>query len=182
MQAKSLGFIALISLFVAACETTSTRPYEASVENVLAMQAARGDMEQKLSIGSAVAAADVDTELSCRALGALEVAPGQTPVDYIKTALQTEMFQAGLYDQTNGSVIDLTVTALDFSSFGTGNWTAALKLASPNLPDGYTVDVEYSFKTSWSAVKACQNVIDAFQPTVSTLIKKAVDDPRFKQL
>lgn len=182
MQAKSLGFIALISISLAACETTSTRPYEASVENVLAMQAARSDAEQGLKIGSATAAPDVDTSLSCRALGSLEVAPGQTPVDYIKTALQTELFQAGLYDQTNGSAIDLTVTALDFDSFGTGNWKAAMKLASPNLPDGYSVDVDYSFKTSWTAVKACQNVIDAFQPTVSTLIKKAVEDPRFKQL
>ncbi|MGF1543629.1 MAG: hypothetical protein ACFB00_03855 [Parvularculaceae bacterium] len=182
MKIKSIALVGAAAIALAACETTSTRPYEPSVENVLSIQAARADAEQKLKTGSATAAEGVDVDLSCRALGSLEVAPGKTPLEYISSALQAELFQAGVYDQAAGSAIDIVVSELKFNSFGTGKWEVTMSLSSPNLPDGYSVDVDYEFKTSWSALSACQNVIDAFQPTVSTLIKKAVDDPRFKQL
>ncbi|MBB5518581.1 hypothetical protein [Amphiplicatus metriothermophilus] len=182
MKFVALSALVAGALALAACETTSTRPYQPSVQNVLAMKAARDAAEQKLKINTASAAEGVETSLTCRALGALEVAPGQTPVEYIHGALQTELFQAELYDQIAGTPVDLKVTQLDFNSFGTGKWTVAITLSSPNLPEGYSTSVDYTFKTSWSALKACQNVIDAFQPTVSALIRKAVEDPNFQRL
>ncbi|GAB4527454.1 MAG: hypothetical protein Kow00133_16380 [Amphiplicatus sp.] len=120
MQSVALPALVAGAPALAACETTSTRPYQPSVQNVLAMKAARGESGQNLKINSATAAEGVDTSMTCRALGALEVAPGQTPVEYIEGALQTELFQAELYDQLAGTPVDLKVTELEFNSFGAG--------------------------------------------------------------
>ena len=169
-------------LLLGACETTSSRPYKASTDNILAIQQAIGQTNAKVQLGTFAAAQGIDTEPTCRAMGALEVAPGQSPVDYIKDALQEELFNAGVYDINNGTLINAEITELNFNSFGTGSWSVGLKASSTSLPSGYQVNVEYSFKTSFSAISACQNVIDAFQPTISELLNKLVTHPQFPSL
>ncbi|MEL6724624.1 MAG: hypothetical protein AAFP24_06385 [Pseudomonadota bacterium] len=95
--------------------------------------------------------------------------------------MRDEMFTAGAIS-AEGQKIDGVVEQLEFNSFGTGAWDIQLKLSSSSLPDGYSVSNSYSFKTSFSALSACQNVIDAFTPAVQELIAKAIADPSFEQL
>ena len=172
--------VAVVSL--AACETTSSRPYTPSTDNIMAFQSALTDGGEKVQLSAFTTAAGVESDMTCRALGALEVAPGKTPVSFIEGAMRDELFAAGVYDQKDGSVINGKVTNLEFNSFGTGSWKIALQLSSDAFPQGYEVSTDYSFKTSYSALKACQNVIDAFTPAVQDLIGKAVADPNFGSL
>ncbi len=175
-----IGAVAALAIItVAGCETTSSRPYTVSTQNVMAFQEALDDT--KVSVGTFSTAADVDANMTCRALGALEVAPGKTPVEFIEGAFRDELFAAGAMD-TNGTAIKGTVKELDFNSMGTGSWNIVLNLASDKLPDGYDVSTAYSFKTSFSAISACQNVIDAFTPAVQELISTAIADPKFSDL
>lgn len=173
------GAAALATLSLGACETTSSRPYTVSTQNVMAFQAALGD--QKVQVGSFTTADGVSDNLTCRALGALEVAPGKTPVQFIEGALRDELFAAGAID-ANGQSINGVVEKLEFNSFGTGSWDIALNLSSASLPAGYSVSNSYTFKTSFSALSACQNVIDAFTPAVQELISNAISDPNFAAL
>lgn len=92
--------------------------------------------------------------------------------------MRDEPFGAGGCDQSNATKINGEITQLDFNSFGTGSWKIGLKLSSEAAPDGYEVSTDYSFKTSYSALKARQNVSDAFTPAVQELIGKAVADPQ----
>lgn len=172
---------AVAALFTtAACETTSSRPYKASTANIMAAQEAMpGGL--KVSVGDFLAATTVDTSPTCRAMGALEVAPGQTPVEYIREAFQEELFEAGLLESGSPAIEGL-VQELAFNSFGTGSWKVTLAVSSDANPSGYSVSTDYSFKTSFSAINACQNVIDAFQPTVSDLLNKIVTHPEFPTL
>ncbi|MEM5515920.1 hypothetical protein WNY37_03090 [Henriciella sp. AS95] len=172
--------VAASVLLLGACETTSSRPYKASTSNIMAAQDAM-PTNAKVTVGEFTAAEGIDTSPTCRAMGALEVAPGQTPVEYIHDAFQEELFAAGLI-ASGAPAISGEITELSFNSFGTGSWTVALNVSSPSLPEGYTVTTEYDFKTSFSAISACQNVIDAFQPTVSDLLGKVVNDPQFPAL
>ena len=181
MNLKLLTLATASVFVVAACETTSSRPYKASTENIMAAQTAYKDSDAKLTVGSFSAAEGVDVNPTCRALGAIEVAPGQTPVEYIRDAFQEELFTAGLID-ANGTKVNGTIENLAFNSFGTGSWDVSLKLSSEALPEGYVVSTSQEFKTSFSAINACQNVIDAFQPTVASLLNNAVTDPKFKTL
>lgn len=181
MKYSLIAATAMSFLVLAGCETTSSRPYKASTQNIMAAQTAMEGSDAKMAIGSFSAGANVNVNPTCRAVGALEVAPGQSPIEYIRDALQEELFTAELLDN-DGTRIDGTIDVLEFNSFGTGSWDVALTLKSEALPAGYTVDVHHEFKTSFSAINACQNVIDAFQPTVAALLNEAVTDPQFTAL
>ena len=173
--------IALISMTLAACETTSTRPYTPSTQNIIAAQQLFNGSEAKVQLGSFRLAEGVNPNLTCRAMGALDVAPGKTPVEYIRSALQDELFAASALGP-NGTEIDARITKLTFNSFGTGSWNVGLELSSPALPSGFTVEEKYEFKTSFSAISACQNTVDAFQPTVAALIASTLAHPDFGRL
>lgn len=173
------GVVALGLLGATACETTSSRPYTVSTQNVMAFQKSLGDT--KVQVGDFTTSEGVNENMTCRALGALEVAPGKTPVEFIEGALRDELFAAGAID-AGGQMINGEIKELAFNSFGTGSWTIVLNLSSEAAPSGYDVSTEYTFKTSFSAISACQNVIDAFTPAVQELIGKAIDDPQFKTL
>ena len=169
-------------LTLCACETTSSRPYTPSTSNIMAFQSALKDDGTKVRLAPFTAAAEVDEGMTCRALGALEVAPGKTPIEFVESAMRDELFAAGVYDQEDGNVIRGNITQLEFNSFGTGSWKIAMNLSSESLPEGYSVSTQYKFKTSYSALKACQNVIDAFTPAVQELIGSAVASPEFETL
>lgn len=180
---KSIFAVAAASaalVLVSACETTSSRPYTVSTENVMAFQSALKDT--KVQIADFTTAADVDANMTCRALGALEVAPGKTPVEFIEGAMRDELFSAGVYDTSSPTVINGEVRTLEFNSLGTGSWNIALNVSSSTLPQGFTVETNYTFKTSFSAVSACQNVIDAFTPAVQGLISDVIKHPQFEDL
>lgn len=174
--------VALAALSLAACETTSSRPYTPSTANILAFQSALKSSDAKVQVAPFTMAAGVSEDMTCRALGSLEVAPGKTAREFVEGALRDELFAAGVYDASEGTAIKGEIIELDFNSMGTGSWNIGLKLSSNSLPEGYEVSTQYKFKTSYSAVKACQNVIDAFTPAVQELISQAVEDSKFKAL
>ncbi|HRJ01091.1 MAG TPA: hypothetical protein PKV67_09955 [Hyphomonas sp.] len=174
--------VAAAALTLGACETTSSRPYAPSTANILAFQAALKETDSKVQVAPFSLASGVSEKLTCRALGALEVAPGKSAREFVESAMRDELFAAGVYDAAKGVAINGELTQLDFNSMGTGSWDISLKLSSTALPEGYEVGTHYTFKTSYSAIKACQNVIDAFTPAVQELIGKAVADPSFKKL
>ena len=109
-------------MLVAGCETTSSRPYTPSTANIMAFQSALADSGTKVQVADFKLADGVSENMTCRALGALEVAPGKTPVEFIEGAMRDELFAAGVYDQNEGEVIRGTIEELDFSSLGTGSW------------------------------------------------------------
>ena len=183
MRIKTVAIATVLSAaLLTGCETTSSRPYKASTDNILAFQGALKTSGKTVNVASFTAAEGIDTSPSCRAFGALDVAPGKTPIEFIHGALKEELFEAGVYDVSSPNTINGEITALKPTSFGSGKWVIGLKMSSDSLPAGYTVDTEYKFKTSYSAIKACQNVVDAFTPAVQELLSKVVADPKFADL
>jgi hypothetical protein len=168
-------------LGVAGCETTNSIPYKASTSNVIAIQQTFQAEGKKVSIGSVSMASGVDDSPLCRLNGPVRVAPGKTPAQYIKDAFQEELFAAGVYAPNAHSVLDATITALNFSSVSPASWNIAMAVKSNSSP-GYTVSTKYEFGTSWTAFSACKNVADAFGPAVQDLLKQVVSDPQFKSL
>lgn len=112
----------------------------------------------------------------------LVVAPGSNPLQYIKEALEEELFTAGAYDINADTVIKGRVDRLDFDSFGTGHWDIALTVSSKHLPEGYRVSIRNVFKTSFTAIGACKNAARAYGPAVQSLLNGVVTNPKFPQL
>lgn len=182
MKKILLAGLAISTIAIAGCETTSSRPYTPSTSNIVAMKDALGSSGKTVGISGFTIAEGVDEELTCRAMGALDVGSGKSGVEFIQEALKTEMFQAGIYGSNSSNQITGTLTQFEADSWGTGKWELAMKLSSDKHPEGYEVSTVYEFKSSYSAVRACQNVVDAFTPSVQQLIGEAIAHPDFTKL
>ncbi len=107
---------------------------------------------------------------------------GKSFEQYIKDALQTELFTAQVYDVNSPVTITGRVDAVKVNTFGTGSWTLGLQVTSNRDPVGYHVQVVRDFASSYSAIAACRNATSAFAPTVQDLLAKVVESPGFKKL
>ena len=173
-----------MSMVLTGCAHYNAQPYTASTDNqILIKQAAAGAGTSKVALETVTLKAGVTPDLTCRAAGPVNPAPGKTAQQYIEEALKTELYQGGVYEPKASNRIKAQITALGFSSGVTdANWTMGVHLSSNSMPDGYNADIQYPFSASFIADFACRNVADAFAPAVQQLVKKAVSDPDFKQL
>lgn len=181
MKLKLLA-LAGVAMSLAACETTTSYPYQPSTQNVMAFQSALKPSNTKVQLGAFTRAGDINSTPACRMMGPIDVAPGKTVETYLRDAFQTELFQAGVLDASTGAVISGRLDALDLNSVGTGSWSMTLTLTSSVDAAGYQVSNSYPFSSSFSAVSACNNAAAAFGPAVNDLIGKAIADPKFKRV
>lgn len=177
---KKLAYLAIAaSLLVAGCETTSAYPYKASTENVLAFQSALSGTPVR--VGNFEAAPGIKTSPNCRLMGPVEVVPGKTMQQFIKEALQEELFMAQAYKTDAPVAINGRIDRIDLNTIGTGSWDIAMTVFSDRDP-GYQVETKFPFSSSYSAVNACRNAAAAFSPAVQGLLGKVVAHPGFKKL
>ncbi len=168
---------ALVGL--AACDTTSpVAAYSPSTPNVLAFQSALKPTGKTVKVGDFTASEGIAPP-TCRFAGRLDVTSGKPIEQYIKDALQTELFTAQVYDvnapvQINGHLDEVKV-----NTFGTGSWTLGMQITSSVDPTGYHVETTRTFASSYSAVSACRNATSAFAPTVQDLLSQVVNNPGF---
>jgi hypothetical protein len=81
-----------------ACDTTSAvAGYVPSTSNVLAFQSALKPTGKNLKVGDFSAGPGVSAP-TCRMAGSLDVSPGKPLEQYVKDALQSELFTAQVYD------------------------------------------------------------------------------------
>lgn len=174
-----IGVMCGIAILLSGCETTnSSIPYQASTENVIAIQ--QGLKSSKVSVADIGLGPDVSEHLMCRLNGDVIVSPGRTLSQYIKAAFQQELFMAQAFSPS-GTAIQGRIDALSFSSTSPADWKITMRVSSPVSP-GYTVSIDYPFDTSWAAGAACKNVADAFAPAVQELLHKVVTNPQFASL
>jgi hypothetical protein len=174
-------FTLTVSGFVlTGCETTSSIPYTSSTENVLQFQSALSQSDVKVKLGSFAESESIG-ELTCRLLGPIDVSRGKTRAEYIKDAMQTELFLAQAYSVDSDIVIEGKLDSLNFSSVSPASWEFGFTIFS-NKSSGYSVNTKYQFNTSYSAYSACKNVADAFGPAVQDLINTIVTHPDFAAL
>lgn len=182
LRILTVGALAASLVAVAACDTTSAiAPYSPSTSNVLAFQSALKPSATTVSVGDFTQAAGV-AKPSCRLAGSLDVTSGKAIEQYIKDALQTELFTAQVYDVNSPVKINGRLDEVKVNTFGTGSWTLGLQVTSNRDPEGYHVQAVRTFSSSMSAMAACQNATNAFAPTVQDLIGQVVSNPGFAKL
>lgn len=170
--------VCAVGVLLTGCETTDSIPYKASAANVIAIHESL--QSNKVSVGEFGMAPGVDDSPLCRMMGAIKVAPGKTPSQYIKDAFQEELLMAQAYD-VKGTPIEGRIEEMSFSSVSPAYWQITMSVQSP-VDKGYKVSVKYPFDTSFTAMSACKNVADAFGPAVQELLKQVVTNPQFPAL
>lgn len=169
-------------LALAACETTTAIPYQASTQNVISAQRTLKPANTKVTLGAFTANGTEAEKPTCRAMGQLDVAPGKSVEAFIRDAFQSELFMAGAYDEASAASISGQVDRVEVNTMGTGSWTLAITVKSTTFPEGYSVTTTFPFASSFSAISACQNAVSAFNPAVQDLLGKVVSHPNFGKL
>jgi hypothetical protein len=167
---------------VAACNTTSpVAAYTPATGNVLAFQGALKPTNTVVRVGDFTTTPGVKAP-GCRMVGSLDVTAGKSLDQYMKDALQADLFAAQVYDVNAPVIINGRLDELKANTFGTGSWTISMQVTSNLDPVGYRVTAVHTFKTSYMAEAACQNATNAFGPTVQDLMAQVVGNPGFAKL
>lgn len=177
---KKLLLVVAAGGLLAACESTSSLPYQVSTQNVIAAQRVLTDDGNNVSVGAFTASEEVEKPI-CRLAGQLDIAPGQEIETFIRDAFESELFMTGAYDP-NGTAITANIDTLAVNTFGTGSWEIAMTVQSEADPVGYQVTSTHTFASSFSAVAACQNAATSFNPAVQNLLSDVVNHPGFAAL
>lgn len=173
MKKILLGVALCLSL--AACDSFTAQRYSISADNDMTLKAMAGT---HVTVGTFTTAKEFDH--SCRLVGPIELPDGLTYEGYVQKAFKDELQVAGLYDTQ--APVSLTGVLTNVSSGSTsGTWEISITVNSSN-GKSLSADEHYDFHTSFSAVSACHNVADAFQPAVQSLIGKVIASPDFKAL
>ncbi|NKB37709.1 MAG: hypothetical protein GKR93_11145 [Gammaproteobacteria bacterium] len=167
-------------LLLSGCETTTSRPYSESTDNVLKFQSILGKADIKVHLGGFSENPEIG-ELTCRLMGPVDVASGKSKAEYIKEAMQKELFLAQVYAVDSEVEITGLLDSATFSSVSPAFWELGFTISS-DKSEGFSITTKYPFKTSYSAYSACQNVADAFGPAVQQLIDNIVSHPEFGRL
>jgi len=182
LKVVSGAALAGVALLLVGCDTTSAvMGYAPSTTNVLAFQGALKPSGTTVKVGDFTAGPGVAAP-SCRMAGALDVSQGKPLQQYVRDALQTELFTAQVYDGAALVTITGSLDEAKVNTFGTGSWTLGLQVTSNRDPVGYHVTATRQFKSSYSAIAACQNATNAFAPTVQDLLGQVITNAGFPKL
>lgn len=174
--------VGALLLGLSACDTVSpVAAYSPSVSNVMAYQSTVKGANKTVKVGDFGVGAGVEKP-GCRMVGSLDVSAGKPLQDYVKNALQAELFAAQVYDANAPIVITGVLDEVKVNTFGTGSWILGLKVSSNADSGGYRVEVKHDFSTSYFADAACQNATNAFAPAVQDLLGQVVANPGFAKL
>lgn len=171
---RIIGILILFTL--TACNSYTAAPYGISPDNNLALKSIAGT--EHVRVGAFTATQTFDS--GCRLAGPIQLPAGLTFEGYIQKAFSDELKVAGVYDDKAQVTLLGTITDMKFSSTG-GSWDIALTVNSSN-GKSVAVSEHYDFHTSFSAVGACHDVSDFFQPAVQGLVNKVITAPNFRSL
>ncbi|HYB09440.1 MAG TPA: hypothetical protein VEJ16_07200 [Alphaproteobacteria bacterium] len=117
---------------------------------------------------------------SCRLAGPIQLPNDLTFEEYIQNSFADELKVAGLYDQNAPIMLQGVIDDIRFSTTA-GTWDFGLTLKSSNGKSIKVVE-HYDFHTSFTAISACHNTADAFQPAVQALVGNTITAPDFQSL
>ncbi|MBP0599359.1 hypothetical protein J8I26_14665 [Herbaspirillum sp. LeCh32-8] len=174
---KSVIAISLLAITALSGCAYKASPYGVSPANVNAIKATG---IKPVAVLPFTATKPGAASITCRAAGPVRVVPSFER--YIEGALIDELKLASAYDPASDIKISGKLEQIDFSSgMSDGAWMFVLTISNAKNAS-FTVNSKWPFSGSFVADKACQEVAQAFGPSVQNLIKEVIQDPRFKQL
>ncbi|QEZ47210.1 hypothetical protein [Cupriavidus oxalaticus] len=162
---------------LAGCSTYSVPRYSASAETV---ERLRSSAPATAKVGTFTASGENRSEITCRGVGPIKAADGETFADYARKALASELRMAGLYAEQAPVTLSGNLDQLDFSSTE-GRWDIALTVTSSNGAS-VTKAVTHKYPTNFVGEIACNTTAHAFMPAMQDIISALVNSQEFPDL
>lgn len=175
MKTVSLALL-VPAILISGCAYNAS-PYGASVKNVESIKSIN---IKPVAVAKFQSAKPGLATITCRAAGPVTVSPSFE--SYIEKAFIDELKLAGAYNPSSNIILSGKLEEVDFNSGMTdGKWMFTL-VVSNDRNESFTTKSTSGFSGSFVADKACQEVAQAFGPSVQTLIEDVIRDPKFKQI
>ena len=164
-------------LTLSACETFTAERYDVSSKNQATLKNYKSS--EKFDVGDFSAVNAESISVNCRMAGPIQVPGSGNHEEYIKDALIDELQMAGKYNPESGKQITAILEEVSVSTVTPASWKIAgdFYLNETNLK---TVRINYPYKTSFSALGACNNAAENFPYAVEMFLEGFIQSVEFE--
>lgn len=174
-------FVAFLVLFtVTSCETYTASRYIVPAKHTNLLKEMNADV--KVNISDFTQSDQVIVNRACRLAGPVRVTGGKKFADYLKDALVEELSSAEMYGNVSDIEISGKILNASFSSITPAKWIINADFYTNEDQKLVSINTEYSFGTSWTAMGACRNVAEAFPYAVEQHVNELITSSEFKEL
>lgn len=150
------------TIYVPAFRTYFANEYKLSERNVAFLKSISAKMGPfHLSIGSS----QTTDVRYCRASYPIYMPGKVTYESFLAEAMKAEMAEAGMITEAVGAPVVMSITTMDFTSFGTGKWSIEA-MVSTQGDNNLVIKHEVEFPVSLEAGAACGQVARALVSTM----------------
>lgn len=174
---KKIALLILPLIFLSACESFTADRYVVNSSNQASLKSI--GTSQKFSVGDFTPTSEEAMSVGCRLAGPIQVAGASDHAEYIQRAFQDELNSSSLYRQSASKVFTAEISKIYVSTVAPASWdiSGTFYLNNRRLK---SVSVSYPYKTSFSAMGACNNAAENFPYAVEEFIGRLVSSPEFK--
>lgn len=168
------------TIYIPRSVTIHSNQYTISKPNMEALTAIKS-AGVKLYVGQFTPATGDDGSIMCR--GWFPIAPkrGVSFSEFLKSALTSELTEAGIYSETEGTELSIQIEEIDFTSAFSGMWKFRVRIATAKK-EAAVFTFERSFENSYAAAAACASVGAAFVPSVQEFLNSIYSNQKFLDL
>ncbi len=174
---KKISTIFCTIFLLTSCESFTATRYVASNQTKYYIDNLKTNT--KLSVSSVSIASKESLSLQCRMAGPIQV-PGGSYEDYFKNALIEELQQSGLY-KPESNKISLVLDNVIVKSITPASWDITGKFFINDQPIT-SISTNFPYKTSYSAMGACNNAADNLPYAVEDFYSKFITSNEFKNI
>lgn len=170
------------TIYIPRSVTLFSQPYQFSSDNINAL----GELKQrnpaiKIKFGEVALAKGDDGSIYCRGWFPITTEKNVPFGEFVKTALISELTEAGMHSDLDGQTLSLRFENIDFNTVGSGKWTFRAELSAANKK-AEIFSYEHTFESAFVAATACRAVANAFVPGIQGFLRSIYKDARFYEL
>lgn len=170
------------TIYIPRSVTLFSQPYHFSSDNINALR----ELKQrnpaiKVKFGEIALAKGDDGSKYCRGWFPITTEKNVPFGEFVKTALMSELAEAGMHSDLDGQTLSLRFESIDFNTVGSGKWTFSAELSTANRK-AEVFSYEHTFESFFIAAAACRAVANAFVPGIQGFLRSIYKDARFYEL
>ncbi len=171
-------FLTLSLLALGACESFTADRYVSTSGNQAVLKSLSAS--QKVNVAPFTVATTDSVNVACRLAGPIQVAGSGRHEEYIQKAFVDELQAAGMYRLSSSKIFKAELNKINVSTITPASWTISGDFyANDNFIKA--IETQFPYKTSYSAMGACNNAAENFPYAVEQFIGEFVKSSEFKR-
>jgi len=163
---------------LSACESFTADRYRSSSQNQMVLE--KISSKKQYAVDDFLVENKESISVSCRLAGPIQVPGAGDHANYIQEALEEELRLAGMYNKASSRKFSAEIKEIRVTTVAPASWDIA---GDFYFNGGFVKSVKTSFpyKTSFSAMGACNNAAENFPYAVEEFLEEFIESAEFKK-